>query len=274
MPEPMPSRPRIELITDDEHPGGTMLVMDDVRQSYVVLDDPSYLDFEYIQYFASVLATLPQGPLAVTHIGGGGLTLPRYLQASRPGSPQIVLEPDAELTELVRRRLPLPRQHRIRIRPQDGRTGVAALADASADVVVLDAYADGRVPASLTTLEFFTDVSRVLKADGLFLANLVDEPGLRYVGRAVAGLRALFGDVAMVASSDVLRGRRFGNVVLAASSVSLDADEIRRQLTRQPFPAGVRDGAQLAVRCGTARPWTDADSSVSPEPVRDGWRIR
>ena len=151
MPEPMPSRPRIELITDDEHPGGTMLVMDDVRQSYVVLDDPSYLDFEYIQYFASVLATLPQGPLAVTHIGGGGLTLPRYLQASRPGSPQIVLEPDAELTELVRRRLPLPRQHRIRIRPQDGRTGVAALADASADVVVLDAYADGRVPASLTT---------------------------------------------------------------------------------------------------------------------------
>src|SRR3954466_15255853 len=85
-----PGRPRIELIVDEEHPGGTMLVMDDVRQSYVDLDDPTYLDFEYVQYFASVLVTLPPGPLAVTHIGGGGLTLPRYLQACRPGSPQIV----------------------------------------------------------------------------------------------------------------------------------------------------------------------------------------
>jgi hypothetical protein len=55
MPAARPSRPRIELIADDEHPGGTMLVMDDVRQSYVDIDDPTYLDFEYVQYFASVL---------------------------------------------------------------------------------------------------------------------------------------------------------------------------------------------------------------------------
>jgi spermidine synthase len=274
MPAARPSRPRIELIADDEHPGGTMLVMDDVRQSYVDIDDPTYLDFEYVQYFASVLATLPDGPLAVTHIGGGGLTMPRYLQASRPGSPQIVLEPDTELTELVRSRLPLPREHRIRIRPQEGRAGVGQLADASADVVVLDAYADGRVPESLTTLEFFLDVSRVLKAGGLFLANLVDEPGLRYLGRVLAGLRAVFGDLAMVSSQDVLKGRRFGNVVLAASSGPLDVQELRRQIARQPFPAGVRDRDQLALRHGGARPWTDADCSPSPEPARDGWRIR
>jgi spermidine synthase len=274
MPAARPSRPRIELIADDEHPGGTMLVMDDVRQSYVDLTDPTYLDFEYIQYFASVLATLPDGPLAVTHIGGGALTMPRYLQACRPGSPQIVLEPDTELTELVRNRLPLPRGHRIRIRPQEGRAGMSELADASADVVVLDAYADGRVPASLTTLEFLTDASRVLKADGLFLANLVDEPGLRYIGRVLAGLWAVFGDVVLVSSNDVLKGRRFGNVVLAATSGGLDVEELRRQIARQPFPAGVRDRAQLALRYGNARPWTDADCSPSPEPAREGWRVR
>jgi spermidine synthase len=269
-----PARPRIELIADEEHPGGTMLVMDDVRQSYVDLIDPTYLDFEYVQYFASVLATLPPGPLAVTHLGGGGLTVPRYLQADRPGSSQIVFEPDTELTELVRTRLPLPREHRIRIRPVEGRAGLASLAEASADVVVLDAYADGRVPAGLTTLEFFTDVSRVLRGDGLFLANLVDEPGLRYLGRVLAGLRTVFGELALVGSHDVLKGRRFGNLVLAASSVPLDVDELRRQLARQPFPAGVRDDAELAPRYRTTRPWTDADSSLSPEPSRDGWRIR
>jgi spermidine synthase len=139
--------------------------------------------------------------------------------------------------------------------------------------VVLDAYADGRVPASLTTLEFLTDVRRVLKADGLFLANLVDEPGLRYIARVLAGLRALFPDVAMVSSNDVLKGRRFGNVVLAASSW-LDVEELGRQIVRQPFPAGVRDRKQLALRYSGYRPWTDADCAASPEPTRDGWRIR
>ncbi|MGI8668032.1 MAG: spermidine synthase [Jatrophihabitans sp.] len=273
MAEPSPTRPRIELVADVEHPGGTMLLMDDVRQSYVDITDPTYLDFEYVQYFASVLATLPDGPLAVTHVGGGGLTMPRYLQACRPGSPQIVLEPDTELTDLVRARLPLPRNHRIRIRPLDGRTGVAQLADASADVLVLDAYADGRVPASLTTAEFFAEVARVLKPDGLLLANLVDEPGFGYLSRVLAGLREVLGQIALVSSTEVLRGRRFGNVVLAASAGPLEVVELRRQIARQPFPAGVRAGRELLARIGTARPWTDAESAESPEPVW-GWRIR
>lgn len=273
MPEPSPSRPRIELVADLEHPGGTMLLMDDVRQSYVDITDPNYLDFEYIQYFASVLQTRPDGPLAVTHIGGGGLTMPRFIQASRPGSPQIVLEPDVELTELVRAKLPLPRNHRIRIRPVDGRTGIGQLADHSADVVILDAYADGRVPAALSTLEFFAQVARVLASDGLLLANLVDDPGFGYLKRVFAGINVHFEQLAMVSATDVLRGRRFGNVVLAASSGQLDVDELRRQVARQPFPAGVRTGQELAKKYGTARPWTDAEAAESPEPVR-GWRIR
>jgi spermidine synthase len=273
MPEAGAGRPRIELIRDVEHPGGTMLVMDAVRQSYVDLTDPTYLDFEYVQYVACVLATLPSGPLAVTHIGGGALTLPRYINSVRPGSRQVVLEPDVELSAVVRERLPLPRSHRIRVRPTDGRAGVAALADASTDVVVLDAYSDGRVPAALTTVEFFLDVSRVLAADGLLLANLVDEPGLAYVARAAAGLRTVFGEVAMIAGTDVLRGRRFGNVVLCASVDPIDIRVLSREVARQPFPASVRDGREVAARFGTARPWTDADAAPSPEPARCGWRL-
>ncbi len=269
-----PDRPRIELIADDDHPGGTMLVMDDVRQSYVDISDPTYLDFEYIQYFASVLATWRDGPLTTTHIGGGGLTMPRFLAVTRPGSVQLVLEPDVELTELVRRELPLPRGHRIRVRPVSGRPGIAALAEASADLIILDAYADGRVPAELSTLEFFTDLSRVLKAEGLFLVNVVDEPGLQYLRRVVAGLRAVFGDVVMVSSNDVLKGRRFGNLVLAASAMPIDIAMLRREIVRQPFPAGVRDAGQLAITFGSAKPWTDRDSAQSPEPNREGWRIR
>lgn len=159
-------------------------------QSYVDLDDPTLLAFEYVQHFACVLDALPSGSLGVTHVGGAGLTLARYVEATRPGSPQIVLEPDAELTDLVRRELPLPRRHRIRVRPVDGRSGVAALKDDSADVVVVDAYADGRVPADLGTVEFLTDVARVLRPTGLVLLNLADEPNGRYVAAVAAGAHA------------------------------------------------------------------------------------
>src|SRR5580765_5842786 len=115
-----------ELLADHDRPGGWLLLVDRVRQSYVDLNDPTYLDLEYIQHFACVVDALPDGPLAVTHIGGGALCFPRYIAATRPGSPQIVFEPDEQLTALVRQRLPLSRNARVRIRPQLGREGIAA----------------------------------------------------------------------------------------------------------------------------------------------------
>jgi spermidine synthase len=172
----------VELLADADRPGGWLLTIDRIRQSYVDLDDPTYLDFEYVQALADVLDALPPGPLAVTHIGGGACTFARYVAATRPGSPQIVLEPDAALTALVRARLPLPRTSRIRIRPVDGRGGVAALADASADVVVLDAFHGGRVPGELTTAEFMTEIARVLRPTGVLLANIADGPPVTYTG--------------------------------------------------------------------------------------------
>src|ERR1035437_1102004 len=112
----------IEFVPEGDGRGCVTVMMDGSPQSHVNLADPGSLGFEYIAHFAAVIDTLPAGPLGVTHIGGAGLTLARYVTAERPGSPQIVLEPNIELTELVRRELPLPRQHRIRVRPVDGLT--------------------------------------------------------------------------------------------------------------------------------------------------------
>ncbi|MGH8860365.1 MAG: spermidine synthase, partial [Jatrophihabitantaceae bacterium] len=160
----------IELLADADRPGGWLLLTDRIRQSYVDLDDPTYLDFEYVQAFADVIDLLPPGPLAVTHVGGGACTLARYVGTQRPRSPQIVLEPDAALTQTVRARLPFPRGARIRVRPVAGRDGIGALAGASADVLVLDAYLGGRVPPELTTAEFLAEAARVLRNDGVLLA--------------------------------------------------------------------------------------------------------
>jgi len=265
----------VEFVPDPDGRGGVTVLLDGMPQSHVDIADPRHLHFEYVRLLACALDALPSGRLRVTHVGGAGMTLARYVHVTRPGSPQIVLEPDAELTALVRERLPLPPRARVRVRPLDGRTGLAALAVGSADVVVLDAYAGGRVPPELTTIERLDDVARVLDG-GLFLANLTDERDRAYLARVVAGVRQVFGNVLLTAPSEILKGRRFGNTVVVASRSALDGDGIRRQVARVPFPAGVRDGVDVLRIAGTRPPWTDADSGPSPEPPPlDGtWRIR
>lgn len=172
------------------------------------------------------------------------------------------------------------------MRPVDGRSGVAALRDGSADVVVVDAYADGRVPADLGTVEFLSDVARVLSSSGVVLLNLADEPAGRYVAAVAAGASAAgLGQQCVLATHDVLKGRRFGNAVLVASASPLDLDEVRRRVARSPFPTGVRSGAELARRVRSVRLLRDADVDPalggdpavgrSPAPPSLGsWRLR
>ena len=186
-----------------------------------------------------------------------------------------MLEPDEALTEVVRRELPLPRRHRIRVRPVDGLTGVAALADASADVVVLDAYAGGRVPAELTTVEFLRDVRRVLRAGGWRCSTSPTSRGCGSSPGSSPGPAAAFGQVALIATHEVLKGKRFGNTVVVASASPLDLAALRRKVADMAFPTGLRDDTELRRELGTPAPWTVADSSPSPPPPPlKGWRLR
>jgi spermidine synthase len=257
----------LELLADVDRPGGWLLTVDRIRQSYVDLEDATYLDFEYVQAFADVLDVLPAGPLAVTHIGGGACTLARYIAATRPGSPQIVLEPDAALTALVRARLPLPPRSGIRIRAVDGRAGVATLRARSADAVVLDAFHGGRVPAELSTAEFFADVGRVLRPDGLLLANVADGPPLQYSPRVVAAVRSALPAAVVMGEPAVLKGRRFGNVVIAAARSALPLSSIRRAAASAALPRSV-----VATFGAAAQPFTDAAAARSPVPPDATWR--
>lgn len=263
----------VELLADADRPGGWLLTVDRIRQSYVDLDDPTYLDFEYVQAFADVLDALDPGPLAVTHVGGGACTLVRYVAHTRPGSPQIVLEPDSGLTAAVRARLPFARNVRVRIRPVDGRSGVAALRDTSADVVVVDAFHGGRVPPELTTREFMADAARVLRPDGVLLMNIADGPPVRYTKRLAKTVATALPEVLAVADPAIVKGRRFGNVVLAASRAPLPVDEIRRAAARAAFPRIVHAGRLLLQFASGAPVLTDADPMRSPQPPDALWRV-
>ncbi|MDQ2749341.1 MAG: fused MFS/spermidine synthase [Actinomycetota bacterium] len=262
-----------ELLADADRPGGWLLLLDRIRQSYVDLEDPSYLDFEYVQAFADVLDALPPGPLAVTHVGGGGCTVARYVADTRPGSPQIVLEPDAALTALVRARLPFARGARVRIRPLDGRTGLAGLAAGSADVIVLDAFHGGRVPAELSTAEFVADVARVLRPGGVLLGNVADGPPGTFARRLVTTVRSTLPSMLLVADPAVLKRRRFGNLVFAASRGALPVAAVTRAASSAAFPRRVVTGRALIEFAGGAAALTDADPMRSPQPPDEIWRV-
>ncbi|HKX65611.1 MAG TPA: fused MFS/spermidine synthase [Intrasporangium sp.] len=265
---------RISLERDER--GGVTVHVDGAPQSHVQLDDPTLLVFEYVQHLALAIdacSVAPPTPLAVTHVGGAGLTLPRWIEATRPGSPQIVLEPDAGLTELVRSELPLPRRHRIRVRPLDGATGVSALGTHSADVLVTDAYAEGRIPAELSSAAYVHEIARVLKREGTALWNLADEPGMRYVARVLATIRGALPYVALIATHEVLKRRRFGNSVVVASVVPLPEDRLRRDVARANLPTGLRIGPELDRLIAGAKPLDDGGMPSPPAPDARGWRV-
>ncbi len=149
------------------------------------------------------------------------MTLPRYVAATRPSSAQIVLEPDIELTAFVRRHLPLPTRSGIKVRGTDGRRGIADLRDGYADLVIIDAFVGARVPADLTTAEFLADARRALSDHGVIIINLTDRGPLGYARRVLAGVRLAFPHLLLCAEPSTLKGRRFGNVIIAGGATPL-----------------------------------------------------
>ncbi len=154
-----------ELVPDPDRAGSWTLLLDGAPQSHVDLTDPTHLEFEYVRRLGAAIDLLaPAGaPLRLLHLGGGALTLPRYVAATRPGSTQRVCEVDGALVELVRQKLPWPPNPRLRVRVADAREALTGLRDASLDIVVADVFAGARTPAHLTSVEFAAEVARVLR---------------------------------------------------------------------------------------------------------------
>jgi spermidine synthase len=263
-----------ELLRDLDRGNGWQLSVDGTPQSYVDLDDPTHLEFEYLRRIGDVVDCLPAGPLDVLHVGGGACTLPRYIAATRAGSRQLVIEADGPLIELVRTQLDLRSVAGLRVRESDGRAGLASRRDATADVVVLDAFEGPSVPAGLATRECAAEVARVLRPAGTYVVNVTDGPGLRFARRVVATVTEVFANTLLLTEPAILRGRRFGNLVLAASAAPLPLDEVARRAASAAFPARCLSGAELTALRGAAKPLTDASGETAPVPPDDAFGRR
>lgn len=259
-----------EVVADQARGRGWTLLVDGAPQSYVDLDEPTYLDFAYQRRIGHIvdLAAPPGRPLRAVHLGGGAFTLARYTAATRPRSTQQVVEYDEALVQFVRRELPLDPGARIRVRSTDARAGLAKIADGWADLVITDVFGGARTPGHLTTTEFLHEVRRALGPGGHYAANLADGPPLAHLRGQIATAAAVFPHLALVADPAVLRGKRFGNAVLLASDRPLPVAEFTRRAAGDPHPGRVLHGRELTDFTGGAAPVVDAAAKDSPAPPR------
>lgn len=291
-----------ELEEDRWVPGGLQLLIDGTPQSHVNLRDPSELFFEYVRRIGHVIDLFrdPGAPVSALHLGGGAFTLPRYIEATRPGSRQQVVELEGALVDLVREAAPLPKRASIRVRRGDARDVLGRLPEGmrgAMDLVVVDIFAGARTPAHVSSLEFYELIRPLLAPEGVVAVNATDGSGQRFVRGQAATLRRLFQDVAVIAEPQVLKGRRFGNVVLIAagraagtrgagttgpvgpartarerdafSSERSALDWLPRLLAGGPHPARMLVGRELDDFVRGAAPVTDATAEDSPAPARE-----
>ncbi|MET9518112.1 fused MFS/spermidine synthase [Streptomyces sp. NPDC002994] len=264
-----------KLMPDVDRPRAWLLTVDGAPQSYVDLEDPAHLEFEYARRLAHVVdCAAEEGvPLDVLHLGGGGLSLPRYTAATRPGSRQDVVEADRGLLALVAEHLPLPEGSGVRVHGADARQWLENAPTASADVIVADVFGGSRVPAHLTSVEYARLAERVLRPGGIYAANLADGAPFAFLRSQVATFAGVFEEVALIAEPGVLRGRRFGNAVLIASHASIDTAALARRTAADVFPARVESGPALARFIRGATAVRDVDAVESPEPPGGAFSI-
>jgi len=259
------------LEPDRWHPGRVELLVNGTPQSSVNLSDPTDLGFEYVERIGHVIDLLApaKAPVTAVHFGAGALTIPRYIAATRPGSRQQVIELERELVDFVRERLPLPANASIRVRYGDAREIAERLPEGlrgAADLVVVDVFAGAVIPAPVTTTEFYSLAARLLAPTGVLAVNVADGAGLRFARGQIATVRAVLPEVAVLAEPQVLKGRRFGNLVIIASRGELPLTWLPRLLASGPHPASAVAGDDLDDLTRGWAPVTDATATGSPEP--------
>ncbi|MBP6685975.1 MAG: hypothetical protein KA158_11205 [Leucobacter sp.] len=272
------------------------LSVDGIAQSIVSLADPTKLAYPYTRHIARAIdAAAPAASrLFTVHLGAGALTLARYVEATRAGSPQLVVEFEPELYTEMLEALPLPQGSDVRVIFGDARdVADAALASGSsqsataaspapavrtavaaewvdAQFTIVDLWDAAVIHQRVASREFFVRVAARSSDDGVVVVNLLDGHPFEYARRQAATLSAVFAHVAVVLDADPLDpDGPLGNVLIFASDAPLD-------IVANPAVLGVPapnllNGGELASWVGEARIMTDSDGTDSPDPNDPRW---
>lgn len=260
--------------------GVFLLRVNGVESSQLNPDRPDTLGFEYMRWAAAVLThrfAPDTAPLRVLHLGGAGCTFARWVAHAYPGAHQLAVEFDSGLAALAREQFDLPRAPQLKIRVGEAGQVLAGLRDATREVVFRDVFAPASsapdaphvTPVHLTGLDAAAHAARVLTPGGAYVLNIGGGPDLTSVRREVAALTAAFAHVEVMADPAMLKGRRRGNVIAAASDRPLTRDDLggraglARALRSDALPAQLVDDVAAFTR-GLA---PDTTPLVPPPPT-------
>lgn len=237
-----------------------MLSVDGEMYGAMDLDDPTHLELSYLaQLRAVVEVLLPAGPADVLHLGGGAFALPRALVARRPELFQVVAEASATMIALANDHLALEPHPGIEVAHADARAVVADRAEASADLVVGDAFVGRLTPRHLSTVEFVAAVARVLRRRGAYVLNVIDEPPWSVVAAHAATISVVLPHLLAVGAPPTARLEESGNVLLIASRRPLHRATLAWRLAAQEEPLDVVAAQRLAALADGTRARHDVD---------------
>lgn len=172
----------------------------DAIQSAIRLSRPGELELAYTRAMMAFLLFEP-APREILMVGLGGGSIARFVHERLPEARMTVVELSAQVVAAARTFFGLPvNDARLSVVVGDGARHVPAVR-AGCDVLLLDAFEDGRSVRSLATQDFYDACHAALAPGGVFVVNFIaDEPRLgAYLARIE---RAFAGRVLCLPSQD------------------------------------------------------------------------
>lgn len=212
------------------------LALDRLIHSYVSLDDPTFLGQQYEPVFAQIahyyITTQNLAP-RVLFLGGGGYTVPRFMEKLYPSATLEVVEIDPAVTQVSYDLLGLSANTRIKTYNQDARLFfIQRPTPGEYDLILGDVFNDIGTPFHLTTLEFNRLVRDNLKPQGIYMVNILDRFAEgRFLPSFVQTLRQAFPYVYIFATQPSWEDPDYTLFVVTGSRLPMD-------LTR--FPGTLR----------------------------------
>jgi spermidine synthase/MFS family permease len=189
---------------------------------------------EWVQSeFARAAADLHEHPQVMV-IGGGGYTLPRWLDKFLPQVGVDVVEIDPAVTEAVYAFLGMPRDTKIHTHNMDGRQFVQERTKpGSYHLIIQDAVNDLSVPYHIMTREYNAAVKKALTPDGVFLLTIIDDPSSPFFHAAVRTMQESFPNVCMLSDWEVWTSGDRGVYVIAGTPEPFEPTKLESALARQ-----------------------------------------
>ena len=212
-----------------------MLRLDKLDHSYIIPDCPTALQYEYLKVFEEIVRYVTRQNLTprVLHLGGGGYSFPRYIDAVYPRSVNEVVEIDPLVTQVAHEELGLPLDTSIKTYNQDARRFlIQRKSEDKYDVVLGDVFNDQTTPYHLTTLEFDKLVKANMDEDGIYIVNIVDDyQHGRYMPSFIYTLRQTFNYVYLFSTGESWEEVGTSTFVIAASDRRIDLADYRKFVT-------------------------------------------